>query len=78
MATSQNRQSVNPSTPGEPSPVSQSFLSLHSAVVLLAALLIGIIIGGLTVLTKVPVAAAVIAGMASAGSSVPVLRNLIR
>ncbi|MFH8613154.1 hypothetical protein ACH4D5_37380 [Streptomyces sp. NPDC018029] len=54
------------------------FLSLHSAVVLLAALVIGLVIGGLTVLTGVHVAAAVIAGLASAGSSIPVLHALIR
>lgn len=78
MTTSQNRQSANPSTPSEPSPASQPFLSVHSAVILLTALVAGIVIGGLTALTKVPVAAAVIAGMTSAGSSIPVLRNLIR
>ncbi|MFH9617849.1 hypothetical protein [Streptomyces pratensis] len=54
-----------------------AFLSLHTAVVLLAAVVVGMVIGCLTVLTGVPVAAAVIAGVSSAGGSVPVLRTLI-
>ena len=61
-------------TPQNPQP----FLSLHTAVVLLMAFVIGLLIGVLTFLTGVPVAAAVIAGITSAGASVPPLRSLIR
>ncbi|AZM64985.1 hypothetical protein DMA10_36845 [Streptomyces sp. WAC 01420] len=70
-------QPTNPSDPtrNEPEP---PLLSLHATVVLLSALVIGIVIGGLTVLTDAPVAAAVIAGLTAAGVSVPVLRSLIR
>ncbi|MFG2306722.1 hypothetical protein [Actinacidiphila glaucinigra] len=56
----------------------QPFLTLHTTVVLLTALVIGLVIGGLTILTGVPVAAAVIAGLTSTGASIPVLRNLVR
>ncbi|MEU8030671.1 hypothetical protein AB0C13_18805 [Streptomyces sp. NPDC049099] len=57
---------------------SQSFLSLHTAVVLLIAFVIGVVMGTLTVLTGAPVAGAVAAGLTNAGASIPVLRNLIR
>ncbi|MCX4425849.1 hypothetical protein [Streptomyces mirabilis] len=67
---------VNPGTTGD-SPPEPPFLSLHAAVVLLTALVIGLVLGGLTALTGVPVAAAVLAGVTGAGSSVPVLRSLI-
>jgi hypothetical protein len=53
------------------------FLSLHTTVVLLAALVIGLVAGGLTALTGAPVAGAVLAGLTASGSSVPVLRSLI-
>jgi heme A synthase len=54
-----------------------TFLSLHIAVVLLAAVVIGMVIGCLTVLTGAPVAAAAIAGVSSADGSFPALRTLI-
>lgn len=54
------------------------FLSLHTAVVLLISVVIGIVVGCLTALAGTPVAAAVVAGMAAAGASIPVLRSLIR
>ncbi|GGV65221.1 hypothetical protein GCM10010294_17950 [Streptomyces griseoloalbus] len=54
-----------------------TFLSLHTAVVLLAAVVIGMVIGCLTVLTGAPIAAAAIAGVLSAGGSVPALHTLI-
>ncbi|WNI26143.1 hypothetical protein [Streptomyces sp. ITFR-16] len=54
-----------------------TFLSLHAAVVLLAAVVIGLVIGCLSVLAGVPVAAAAIAGVSGAGGSVPVLHGLI-
>ncbi|MEU2393129.1 hypothetical protein [Streptomyces sp. NPDC007369] len=57
-----------------PDPV---FLSLHTSVVLLAAFDIGLITGGLTALTGVPVGGAVLAGLVAAGPAVPVLRALI-
>ncbi|WP_327267216.1 hypothetical protein OG444_40570 (plasmid) [Streptomyces sp. NBC_01232] len=53
------------------------FLSLHTTVVLLTALVVGLVLGGLTALTGAPIAGAVLAGLTSAGSSVPVLRSLI-
>ncbi|MFE2582915.1 hypothetical protein [Streptomyces sp. NPDC059378] len=62
---------------GPASPPAAPFLSLRSAVVLLTATVIGLIIGGLTVLTSAPIAAAVIAGLTSTGASIPVLRTLI-
>ncbi|MGW0829599.1 hypothetical protein [Streptomyces prunicolor] len=77
MTNSQYSQSA-PSSPDERPPAQAPFLSLHTAVVLLTALITGLVIGGLTALTDVPAAAAVIAGLTSAGSSIPVLRTLIR
>ncbi|MFE8015160.1 hypothetical protein [Streptomyces antibioticus] len=53
------------------------FLSLHTAVVLLTAFVIGLVMGGLTVLTGASVAAAVFVGLTVGGSSVPALRSLI-
>ncbi len=58
----------------EPTP----FMSQHTALVLLTAVVIGLIIGGLTYLNRVPVPGAVTAGLLAAGGSVPVLRSLIR
>ncbi|MFJ3213502.1 hypothetical protein [Streptomyces flaveolus] len=78
MTTHQNQQPANPSTANEPAIPPEPFLSLHTTVIMLTALIIGIVIGGLTVLSGAPVAAAVIAGLTSAGGSVPVLRTLIR
>ncbi|MGW0085325.1 hypothetical protein [Streptomyces sp. NPDC003393] len=54
-----------------------TFLSLHTAVVLLAAAVLGMVIGSLTVLTGAPIAAAALAGLSGAGGSIPVLRTLI-
>ncbi|MFD8543256.1 hypothetical protein [Streptomyces sp. NPDC059649] len=54
------------------------FLSLHTAVVLLISVVIGIVVGCLTALAGTPVPAAVVAGMAAAGAAIPVLRSLIR
>lgn len=56
----------------------QPFLSLHTAVVLLIALAIGFVIGALTLITGAPAAAALIAGLTSAGVSVVPLRGLIQ
>ncbi|MFK0253804.1 hypothetical protein [Streptomyces sp. NPDC090445] len=54
------------------------FLSLHAAVVLLTALVIGCVVGGLSHLGGVPAALAVLAGLGAAGAAVPVLHGLIR
>ncbi|MFF2123575.1 hypothetical protein ACFVXH_40225 [Kitasatospora sp. NPDC058184] len=76
--STQHRPPVTSPAPDEPGPPEPPFLSLHTTVVLLAALVIGLIIGGLTALTGAPIAAAPIAGLMSAGGSIPVLRSLIR
>ncbi|MFJ2828534.1 hypothetical protein ACIPC1_13300 [Streptomyces sp. NPDC087263] len=62
-----------PTPPGEPAP----FLTLHAALVLLTAAVIGLFIGGLTFLGGASVAGSVLAGMVGGGGSVPVLRSLI-
>ncbi|MGW3820151.1 hypothetical protein [Streptomyces sp. NPDC005046] len=61
-------------TPQNPQP----FLSLHTAVVLLIAFVIGAIMGVLTLFTGAPGAAAVAAGLTSAGMSIPALHTHIR
>ncbi|MFE5119915.1 hypothetical protein [Streptomyces sp. NPDC056669] len=76
MTTTRPPQPV-PSSPND-SARAEPFLTVHTTVVLLTALVIGLVIGGLTALTGVPVPAAVIAGLTSAGASAPVLRTLIR
>ncbi|MDG9711404.1 hypothetical protein [Streptomyces sp. DH10] len=60
-------------TPQGPAP----FLTIHTTIVLLIAVVIGLIVGGLTFLSGGAVAAAVLAGLTAAGVSVPVLRSLI-
>ncbi|WP_326790524.1 hypothetical protein [Streptomyces sp. NBC_00151] len=52
-------------------------MTLHTALILLTALVIGLVVGGLTFLGGTPAASAVLAGLLSAGGSVPVLRTLI-
>ncbi|WP_193776776.1 hypothetical protein [Streptomyces sp. E2N166] len=52
-------------------------MTVHTAVVLLTAVIIGLIVGGLTFLSGGTVAAAVLAGLTAAGVSIPVLRSLI-
>ncbi|MFE4452697.1 hypothetical protein [Streptomyces sp. NPDC056796] len=78
MDTEPHVQPPTPSATGGTAQGQETFVSLHTAVVLLAAVLIGLVVGGLTVLSRAPVAAAVIAGVSSAGGSIPVLRTLIR
>lgn len=72
---------MNPNSPVNPGSASSSdeppFLSLHTAVVLIAALIGGLIVGGLTILAGAPLAGAVLAGLSAFGSSVPMLRSLI-
>ncbi|MFD9370566.1 hypothetical protein ACFWA6_23105 [Streptomyces sp. NPDC060020] len=65
---------TTPQNPTDPEP----FLSLHTAVVLLAAILIGLTAGGLTFLGGSGAALCVLAGLTAAGGAVPVLRSLIR
>ncbi|WP_327417922.1 hypothetical protein [Streptomyces sp. NBC_01233] len=65
---------TTPQNPTDPEP----FLSLHTAVVLLAAILIGVTAGGLTFLGGSGAALGVLAGLTAAGGAVPVLRTLIR
>ncbi|WP_405495687.1 hypothetical protein [Streptomyces sp. NBC_00096] len=62
-----------PEQPPEP-----PLLTLHAAVVLVAAVLVGFTAGGLSHLGGVPAALAVLAGLGAAGGAVPVLRGLIR
>lgn len=78
MTTSQNSQPPAQPSANRPTPVQEVFLPLHTAVVLLTAVVIGLVIGGLAALAGAPLAAAVVAGMTSAGGSVPALRGLIR
>lgn len=61
-----------------PTPGTEPFVSLHTAVVLLAAVVIGLVIATLTVLSGVHPAAAAVAGLTAAGASTTVLRTLIR
>lgn len=68
----------SPRPPIRPEPVQQGpFVTQHTAIILLAAFVIGLVVGGLTFLSGNPVASAVLAGLLSSGGSVPVLRNLI-
>ncbi|MFH8446367.1 hypothetical protein ACH4D3_34800 [Streptomyces sp. NPDC018026] len=67
------RSSDHSPPPEAPSP----FLTLHTALVLLTAAVIGIVVGGLTWLSGSPVAGSVLTGLVSAGGGVPVLRSLI-
>lgn len=67
---------VTPGSAGGPTP-EPPFLSLHTAVVLLTALVLGLVTGGLTAMTGAPVAGAVLAGLSTASAAVPALRSLI-
>ncbi|MEU6760272.1 hypothetical protein [Streptomyces sp. NPDC046685] len=53
------------------------FLTVHSAVVLVAALLAGLVVGALSYLGGIPPALCVLAGLSGTGGAVPVLRTLI-
>lgn len=72
-----DRREFRPCLPPDP-PEPKPFLSLHTAVVLLAAFVIGSTVAGLTHLSGTPVPGAILAGLLSAGGSVPVLRHLIQ
>lgn len=56
---------------------SAPFLTMHTAIILLAAIIIGLIAGFLTFLSGTLIPAAVLAGLTAAGLSIPVLRGLI-
>ncbi|MFF3617299.1 hypothetical protein [Streptomyces sp. NPDC002580] len=58
-------------------PVPEPFLSLHTTVVLLAALVLGAIVGALSAMTGAVPAADTLAGLGAAGVCVPVLNTLI-
>jgi hypothetical protein len=75
--TQEKTVSSLPSSPPEP-PDPKPFLTLHTVVVLLVAFAIGSTVGGLTYLNGTPVPGATLAGLLSAGGSVPVLRHLIQ
>lgn len=67
-----------PSPPSPPEPPRRTpFLTLHTAVVLLTAVVIGLVVGALTYLNGSSTAGAALAGLLSAGGSVPVLRALV-
>ncbi|MFF9089911.1 hypothetical protein ACF1BE_26555 [Streptomyces sp. NPDC014991] len=72
---------ARPEPPGPPStrlPSEAPLLSVHATVVFLAAVIIGLVMGGIMFLhdKSVP-AAAVATGLVAAGGSVPVLHKLI-
>ncbi|TXL91849.1 hypothetical protein EW053_06060 [Streptomyces sp. IB2014 016-6] len=60
------------------SPPEPPFISMHTAIVLLAAIFIGLVVGGLTYLSDLSSPGAVLAGLGAGGFSVPTLRSLIR
>jgi hypothetical protein len=61
-----------------PPPPEPPFISMHTAVVLLTAIVIGLVVGGLTFLSEFSAPDAALAGLGAGGLSVPVLRSLIR
>ncbi|MFG3498746.1 hypothetical protein [Streptomyces sp. NPDC047928] len=83
MSRDPHPHSPIPARPEPPGPASAGtpsetpLLSVHAAVVFLAAVVIGLIMGGLMFLHDKSVPAAVAAGLAAAGVSVPVLHKLI-
>ncbi|MFI1726473.1 hypothetical protein [Streptomyces sp. NPDC020489] len=58
-------------------PSEAPLLSVHAAVVFLAAVIIGLVMGGLMFLHDKSMPAAVATGLVAAGGSVPVLHKLI-
>ncbi|WP_232839350.1 hypothetical protein [Streptomyces triticisoli] len=73
--------SARPEPPDSPSTGLPSeappLLSVHAAVVFLAAVIIGLVMGGLMFLHEKSVPAAVATGLGCCGLSVPVLHKLI-
>lgn len=70
--------SVPSPIPPRTSPPPSPFVTMHTALVLLTAFIMGLVVGGLTFLDNGRVADAILAGLFTAGGSVPVLRTLIR
>lgn len=62
-----------PTPPGQPGP----FVTVRTAIILLSAAFIGLVVGGLTFLGGEPAATAVLAGLTGAGGSVLGLHKLI-
>ncbi|WP_405541017.1 hypothetical protein OG478_52685 [Streptomyces phaeochromogenes] len=60
------------------SPPEPPFISMHTTVVLLTSVVIGLVVGGLTFLSDFSAPGAVLAGLGATGLSVPVLRSLMR
>ncbi|WP_435218295.1 hypothetical protein [Streptomyces sp. bgisy034] len=80
MPDTNTREETMSSAPAPPDPSNPKppFLTLHTVVVSLAAFVIGLTVGGLTHLNGTPVPGATLAGLLSAGGSIPVLRHLIQ
>lgn len=67
-----------PTPPNAPEPAGPTpFLTQHTALVLLAAIVIGLVVGALAFLNGTPPPGAILAGLLSVGASIPVLRVLI-
>lgn len=66
-----------PAPAGAGTPSETPLLSVHAAVVFLAAVIIGLVMGGLMFLHDKSVPTAVTAGLVAAGGSLPVLHKLI-
>ncbi|MFJ3791354.1 hypothetical protein [Kitasatospora sp. NPDC090091] len=64
-----------PTPQNQPGPA--PFLTVRTAIILVAAVVIGLVVGGLTFLGGGPVAAAVLAGLTGSGASVLGLHQLI-
>ncbi len=83
MSRAPHPHSRIPARPEPPGPASAGtppetpLLSVHAAVVFLAAVIIGLVMGGLMFLHDKSVPAAVAAGLVAAGASLPVLHKLI-
>ncbi|WP_234326720.1 hypothetical protein [Streptomyces sp. NRRL S-337] len=83
MSRDPHPHSPIPARPEPPGPASAGtpsetpLLSVHAAVVFLAAVIIGLVMGGLMFLHDKSVPSAVAAGLVAAGGSVPVLHKLI-
>ncbi|MFJ8637450.1 hypothetical protein [Streptomyces sp. NPDC093568] len=73
MSSAPTPASSNPPGPSQRGP----FLTLHTALVLVTAVVIGLVVGGLTFLSGSAAAGAALAGLLGAGGSVPVLHALI-
>ncbi|MGW7055577.1 hypothetical protein [Streptomyces sp. NPDC054887] len=68
---------TTPPDPSDPSPAPGPLVTLHAALILLAAVVIGLVVGGLTFLGGMHAASATVAGLLATGGSIPVLRTLI-